>query len=388
MIKLDQYVFGYRTVKVSSDDRCKAIGILLRSGIPSNVSSDGNILISERYNSSLTELFSEKIEFSVSECKGVRGALLRIKYKWTVLIAILFSLFLSAVCSSVVWDIRVEGNTGLPEALVISKLEESGIGIGSVWKNCSLSDAETALLVSEPRISWVNINRRGTVCYVTLIENENNGEESEEETVGFANIVASRDCVIEEITVKRGVAAVAVGDSVKKGDLLISGVISTEEGSKFCRAEGVIMGRCSENIVARCDRVYTKTERIGEKKVSLSVKIFNFQTNIFKLYRNIDNECDIIEDVKTYSLFGKCKIPLEVYRESIPVYRETDETYSDSDLVNATSRLLEKRLADRLLVSDLLRIRTSGEFTEDGYTMRSDIVYLTDVGEESPFDKK
>ena len=38
----------------------------------------------------------------------------------------------------------------------------------------------------------------------------------------FSNIVADRDGIIEEITVKKGYATVKPGDVVKKGDILIS----------------------------------------------------------------------------------------------------------------------------------------------------------------------
>ena len=43
-----------------------------------------------------------------------------------------------------------------------------------------------------------------------------------------SNIVASVDCVIDEVTVVKGVSLVKPGDVVKKGDLLISGVTMDE----------------------------------------------------------------------------------------------------------------------------------------------------------------
>ena len=197
--------------------------------------------------------------------------------------------------------------------------------------------------------------------------------------------MASADCVIEEITVTKGYAVCKVGDSVKKGDLLISGVIPSEFGSQYCYAEGTVVGRIKDEIVAECGRNYTKKEPNGEKTVLLDVKIFDFIINIFKKYGNIQEECDIIRDVKTYSLFGKSKLPFEVYTESITEYREKECSYTDSEIIFAAGRMLERKLNDSLRGCDLLRLRTEGEFTDGGYLMRCEAVYLTEVGEELSF---
>ena len=124
-------------------------------------------------------------------------------------------------------------------------------------------------------VAWLNINRRGTVAYVTVLEKEVHGQEVKE---GYSNVVAACDAVIEEISVVRGVACVKVGDSVKKGDLLISGVLPEEQGGGFCYAEGEIFGRVSESISVSVDEYKIKKTEKNSEIAHLDIKIFGFSS--------------------------------------------------------------------------------------------------------------
>ena len=60
--------------------------------------------------------------------------------------------------------------------------------------------------------------------------------------------------------------------------------------------------------------------------------------------------------------------------------------YTDEELVRIATERLNAVTASRLASSDLIRIRTEGEFTDDGYLMSSDIVFLSDVGVSGEFE--
>ena len=67
------------------------------------------------------------------------------------------------------------------------------------------------------------------------------------------------------------------------------------------------------------------------------VNFFNFSINIFKLYGNSPSECDIIENVKVYSLFGIKKIPISVRTKYIIEYSKDMGSYTDTELVQIAS---------------------------------------------------
>ena len=121
------------------------------------------------------------------------------------------------------------------------------------------------------------------------------------------------------------------------------------------------------------------------------IKTFPYQyplmlINIFKTYGNLTNECDIIDDVKEYSLQNGASLPFSITLRYLPSYECEARSYSDEELVSFAKDRISLETALMLAESDLVKISTDGEFTDDGYRMWSNIVYLTDVGRENSFE--
>ena len=65
----------------------------------------------------------------------------------------------------------------------------------------------------------------------------------------YANIVADCDGVVEEVNVVEGQAAVFPGQLVRKGQVLISGVVDGKDGEfRYEYAEGEVMQDCDFNM--------------------------------------------------------------------------------------------------------------------------------------------
>ena len=69
-----------------------------------------------------------------------------------------------------------------------------------------------------------------------------------------------------------------------------------------------------------------------------------------------------------------------------PVYEEEAIRYSDDEMIKLAKDRLNLKMASYLSNYDLIRISTSGEFTEEGYTLSSRIQYTREVGVENSFD--
>ncbi len=386
MAKIDFFIFGYRKLKIDPADLSLVTGILIRASIPSVINNDGTITVRERDFEKIDGLISGRIGFTYSDAKGIYGFLSGISNRGTLLFAAAISSLVLIFLSSLVWDIRVDGNEKITDSEVILALKQCGFEIGDFWINTDTEKIESALLNTNENISWVNINRRGTVAYIKVIEKEEKKEELEETKNGYANIVAASDCVIEEITVKSGIPAVKAGDVVKAGDILVIGSLPEEAGGGFCRAEASVIGRVSDSVSVSVDRISEISTYTERKLYSRTVKIFNFSLNIFKLYGNLTDECVIIDDEITYSLFDSYKLPICISSTYVLEERLEKVTYTDEELVNIASSRLSSLMASRLLDSDLIRVKTEGYFTDSGYFICSDMLFLSDVGAEVEFD--
>ena len=384
MVRINFLILGYRKITIPPERLSDFTSILLRAGIQSQISAKGEIIVREKDILKIKEIIQGRIEFSCSEPCGIYGRWLRLENKSVYAVATAVSLVMILFLSSLVWDIRVEGNESITDGEIIQALSDCGFSIGDIWQSIDRSEIESNFLRESKNISWININRRGVVAYVKVIEKDD-AKILEKEKLCYSNIVASQDCIIEEITVTQGTAMVGPGDVVKKGDILIMGALPDEAGGLFCPADGTIIGRVNDSVSVYVDRKYEQKSNFRKKLYLIKINFFNFSINIFKLYGNLPIECDIIENEKTYSLFNRCKLPISLTRMFIPEYDTSSKEYSDDELVQIASDRLSCAMVSRLGSADLVRVKSYGEFTDNGYTAGAEYTFLADVGERLAF---
>ena len=385
MARLDEFIFGYSEGKVNKDDLTKLLSTLLRTGICSSIGPNGDFTVREKDRGRFVKNARSKMRFELSEPRGLYGFFVRNKQRYGVFASLLILLGVFLFTRSLIWDVRISGNVSLSEETVAETLRESGFEIGSSWRSMDKNLLEASLLSTHPEIAWISVNRRGTVAYVELIESENIGK-IEESHPRYSNVVADRDGVIEEITVNSGEATVKVGDVVKKGDVLISGITENEAGVRFCRAEGTVRAhsvtelsaeatrQISENVVAR--------RRIGEIKIL----IFNFSINIFKNYGNCENNCDIIEETRDFALFDRYRLPVSLKKSYVVEYSTVTRTRTDDEMISTAKAQLDETVRSEFKDADIIKLRTEGGFSGDAYRLTTRVVYAVDIGKESAIE--
>lgn len=384
MIRPDYYLFGYVIFTVCEEDVGRAAELFLKNGINARFSKN-KITVSRRKSRIIEEAMATRVKFSRSEVLGFWGFLAKNRKRYGLFFALLCTVSLFFATGDLVWDVRIEGCDADVAEIIERELSQCGFSVGSRWSRTDTSRVEIELLSTSSLVSWVNINRRGTVAYVTVSEKET--ETKEEEKVGYANVVAACDGVIEEITVMRGIAAVKAGDTVRAGDLLISGIIPSELGGGYCYAEGTVIARVSDSVTVTAER--TRIEKIA-KGATLSrgkIKIFGFSVNIFKSYRKPPAKYDIINKDKEFSLFGK-ELPISFFGEYVSPYVTETVYLTAEEMTTLASERLAEALSERLRGATLVRIRTEGAFSEDSYNMTATFVCTEEIGRDLPFNVK
>ena len=381
MANLDEYIFGYHKGKVDASDNCKLINSLLKLGICSEITSDGEFSLHRRDKERFTSYAKNKIRYKLSFPLGLYGLVYRGRYRYGVFLALILSVIVYVYSSGVVWDIRISGNDRLSDYNIEELLTEHGLSVGTRWRKIDKNKIENEFLRATPDIAWLSVNRRGTVAYVQVIESENIGVK-EEVGYPFSNIVADRDGVIEEITVERGSATVKVGDVVKRGDILISGVVENEKGVTFCRAQGSIRATNVATLTAVAKSEVVRKTPKAQRLTELRVILFKFSINIFKNYRNCENSCDIIRENRKIALFGKYRLPIYIEKAYAITYDEAKYLRSEDEMVAAAKRELDGKIYSMFKDADVVKLRTQGEFKDGMYFINSRVFYSTDIGEE------
>ena len=385
--RIDCLIFGYRRIEISEADLAGATTRLLLKGIPIIINGKGSFTVRERDAEAMRSALSG-VEYTESERLGLLGKIKSFRHKIALALGLIASLMIIILSSSIVWDVRIEGNERLTDAAIKRELEECGFSVGTSWIRADKSEIEARVLSDSADIGWININRRGTVAYVKVIEKEIIDAPKEDAELGYSNIVATADCIIEEITVTKGQAAVKVGDVVRAGDVLILGALPESSGGGLCAAEGTVRGRVSDTVSVEVSREYEKKINAKTHINEIELNFFGFDLNIFKNYGNLPEDCDIIEEIRTFSLFGRCALPLSLSVTKGENYEIEITEYTDSQLVSVALSRLREKTHGLLSGCDLLRIRTDGEFTDSGYISRNYLTYIRDVGVKVPLSSE
>jgi similar to stage IV sporulation protein len=128
--------------------------------------------------------------------------------------------------SSFIWFVEVKSDRELhyltPDNILAAAKQE-GLYRGAFKGTMDLSKLTNGMGNRVPQLAWVVINIKGTK--VTIEVAEQVLPPRSETNDSPANIVATKDGVVKEVLVLSGEARVAENETVRQGDILISGII-------------------------------------------------------------------------------------------------------------------------------------------------------------------
>lgn len=177
--------------------------------------------------------------------KGLPFLLRRWKKRTGLVVGAVICAALLILSEQFVWEIEVNGNRAVSDEAILQSLEEMGLRRGS-WKD-SLDVRQMAILLRQQyeQIGWAAINLVGTVAQVEVSERQEG--EAVVESNEPCNVVASRGGQIVSMQVYDGQRAREDGETVKKGDLLVSGAVANAKNKTILRhADAQVLAEYSD----------------------------------------------------------------------------------------------------------------------------------------------
>lgn len=259
-------------------------------------------------------------------------------FGWIVSLAVLIWL------SKYIWIIEVSGCNFTSQEHIIETLNELGITEGSKLNEDRISEAREVLLRDE-RIAWVDVNRKGVKLYVDIVEVKSQMDSITDNAQ--QNIYANSDGIIISITPYSGRAVVSAGDAVKKGDLLISGDLSTEEAELFTVARGKVMAQVPYSFSYTADPIIVIQQPTGNETSRTGISLFGFN-----FARPVYDDC-ITETVDEEALSGFF-IPLrflsQICRETANVEREGSKSELTEIAIEGAQRIMQDSLSHEITI--------------------------------------
>ena len=273
------------------------------------------------------------------------------KYKKRKVFAVALSViaFFIIGLSNFIWEVEMEGLQKIGKDDFKNYIEDKGIKVGCFKPQINIEQIENEIKIQREDIAWVSIEFLGTKAKISIKESIDIPEIINKDEI--SNIVASSDAVIEKIVVRNGTARVKEGDIVKKGDLLVEGIIEGKyKDDRMVHADADIIGKVLytlERFDTYIQKNKVKTGRIESKN---SINIKNFKINFNKRVSKFE-KYDTIRTNNKIRLFSNFLFPIEIEKIRFEEYYFEDKNYSKEELENKIVRELEEELEIRYKIS-------------------------------------
>ena len=299
-----------------------------------------------------------RYKLNISSSRGLSLMLYAFRARYCLIAGIIISIALAFFASSRVWFVKVRGCQRVSEESVLNILESCGLKWGASVSGEELDEMEKRLMQELPDISWAGISRRGVNIYAYIKENSELPESTPVNKP--ADVIAAKDGVVEKVTVLQGRAVVTQGQTVRAGDVLISGELVYQDlPYQYVYALGSVQARIWYSGEKKIPLKQLQTVRTGNKAVVRKMRVFGQEIfldgeNPFAQYETEESEQDVMNlgipvtiitqtyyetQTREYSIsqeealeLGKSELELELSK-SIPQDAEILKTQSSVKMV-------------------------------------------------------
>lgn len=333
------------------------------------------------------ERLAEKVGCQIEVCRsdGLPEFLRAFRYRYGFLIGLILALGVASVLSRFVLMVDVVGNERIPDAVILQHLQSYGVRPGAYGPGLDRRQIEQEILLDLKELAWMTINLHGTRAEIQVKEVQNAPERVDE--TEYHHVVARADGIVTRVEAELGDALVQAGDTVGKGEILISGTVTLEppiysdlpERYYYVHARGRVWARSWRTVCAVMEEDTEVKTYTGRERTVWSLNFFGNRVEFFGNSSILDGFYDKITSVSQAELPGGEKLPVwlerEVYREYVPEMMHIDRDAAALLLEQELARYLEQLTGEdgRVLALDiqtrvadgLIRVTATGECLEE-----------------------
>lgn len=319
---------------------------------------------------------------------GMRPKVLRLGKRYALLVSLILCGALLALSNLFVWQINVTGNETVPTGEIVRAVSQAGGGIGSFWPTFNGEQMRTEILLQLENVQWVGINYHTGAIEVVVRERTEIPEIVDNDE--GVHIIAEKAGVVTEITAKQGQTRVAEGDTVEKGQILISGAAVSSIGTtRTVHALGQAEARTWYALSARQPAVELEKAYSGRKKTKISLILGQNRVNFYSNSSIFEDTCDTIimdyhlcmEDV--FSLPVRIVVQQCVYWSAQE--RELETQVQEDAARNALMEVLKQKIGEEgsVTTADFAAVPRTG-----GMTVTLMAECMEEIGEEIPVSEE
>ena len=275
------------------------------------------------------------------------------------------------ILSMFIWSVEVTGNKNIEKTVVLNACKQLGIEVGTFKKNIDPKVDSQKLMLKVDGIAWASLNIEGSVLTVNISEIKDTKQEKGEPD----NFVAAADGIIKKIDLTSGNAVVKVGDAVKKGDLLVSGVVEKLSGTEFVPCEGFVFAETIHTINVSGKYEQEKYMRTGKVRKHSVLSVFGMNIPLYIGKITGDYESEIIS--KKAKICGR-ELPIGITTKKCYMTSKQNLKFSEEELLKQLDEKIKKEI-EKMGIKDYSVVDKRIEHNIDGILVSIDIKSVENV---------
>jgi similar to stage IV sporulation protein len=280
-------------------------------------------------------------------------------------LGLLICMVMVYILSLYVWDINLLGNSKYTADTMLQFLQEHDVYAGVQKKKVNCQEIEETIRLAYKDIGWVSAEMKGTRLVIKITET--NMPAPAQKAIEPSHMIATKDAIIKSIITRSGKPLVREGSIVKKGDILVSGILPVMDDF------GVLMNQhpvlADADIVCKTyyeykevfplsyiSKNYTQKTKKGYYVSFLSKKLFLYNP------RYSYNTYDIIGNEKTIHITDSFYLPFRYGSITVREYIEEKKTYTKEEAI-AIAKLRLEHYFEKLQEQNVIITRNDVKIT-------------------------
>ena len=279
-----------------------------------------------------------------------------------------------------IFFIQVDGNSNLPDRLILAEAENCGICFGASREAIRSEKVKNALLARIPELQWAGVNTKGCVAVISVREKTATKDIAAQN--GVSSIIADRDGVIISYTAQQGNALCRIGQAVRAGQVLISGYTDCGLSIRACRSVGEVYAQTNRQLTVISPRKYASQKQICgiEKKTALIIG--KKRINFYKDSGILGTTYDKMSVEKKLTLPGGFVLPICVITEFWTLYEDSTVSYPPEAAKELLDAFSKNYLTQNMVAGRILQSKQDFSDSEEVFRVSGNYACLEMIGRE------
>lgn len=292
-----------------------------------------------------TILKENKLKIRIKEKKGTPFLLKRMWKRNGFILGMLSFIFVLFLLSNMIWNINVTGANPKTEYELRKAAVEIGVTKGKfIFLLPNVREIQRELTEKMENVTWIGVTQHGTSYRFEVVEKE---IPETKQITGPRHLVATKQAVIHSVFVEKGQPVVRANDYVKKGSLLVSGLIGKEKKPELVSAKGEIWGEVWYQTEVEVPLNTSFQTYTGKYKNRHYVSLFGLELPVYGFSDvEFQDKTETLNETPLY--LAKWKMPISYIKKEI---RETDgvkRSYTKAEAIEVGKQMAKKELAKKV----------------------------------------